>query len=215
MTNHSDIEFNEEELKEILRFEKKIKQIFFKDTKVVICSAEDSILKLAIEINSNFDLPEVISLAKMAFLKKNKQTTVFGLLVLRFQNCIHNLIETIGTPIQIEEVSFYFKNTSLIINSVENCSIAEEMEGILNAILFHFEFYSTLMGSVPNEIHIPVFEGVGTKKLFNLAESAIPPSHTSHYTKYWGLYFDRLKKPLIYNLDRKHIIPGDLDVSLE
>lgn len=215
MTNHSNIEFNEEELKEILGFEKKLKEIFFTDTKVVICQSEDSILQLAIEINSNFGLPEVVLLAKMAFLKKNKQTTVFGLLVFRFQNCIRKLSESIGTPIHIDEVSFYFKNTSIIINSVEYDSIAEEMEGILNDILFHFEFYSTLMGSVPNEIHIPVFEGVGTKKLFNLTESAILSSHTSHYSKYWGLYFDHLNKPLIYNLDRTHIIPGDLDVSLE
>jgi hypothetical protein len=214
MTNHSNIKLEEEVLNEILTFEKNLGRIFFTDTKVVICPSNDPIIKLAIEIDSNFSLPEIVSLVKMT-LKQDKQSSNVSLLILKFKNCIYNLTKSIETSIDIEEVAFYFKNTSIIINSIEYKSIVEEMEGILNALLYHFEFYSTLMGSVPNEIHIPVFEDANTKKLLNLTELVKLPSFTSPYSKFWGLYFDSLEKPLIYNLNRTNIIPGDLDVSLE
>lgn len=214
MTNHSNIKLNEASIKEILAFEKSLETIFFTDTKVVICSSKDPILKLAIEIDSHFSLPEIISLVKMA-LKKDKQSANFSMIILRFQNCIHNLKNSLDTALDIEEVSLYFKNTSIIINAIKYNSIVEGIEDILNDILYHFEFYSMLMGSVPNEIHIPVSEDINAKKLLNSTALVKLPTYKSPYSQFWGLYFDFLEKPLIYNLSRTNIIPGDLDVSID
>jgi hypothetical protein len=214
MTDHSNIRIEEEVLNEILTFEKNLERIFFTETKVVICPSNEPYIELAIEIDSNFSLPEIVSLVKMT-LKKGKHYSNISLMILRFKNCINNLNKSISTPVDIKEVSFYFKNTSIIISSIDYQSIVQEIENILNAILYHFEFYSTLMGSVPNEIHIPVFEDPNSKKLLNLTEIVNLPSYISPYSKFWGLYFDSLEKPLIYNLNRTNIIPGDLDVSLE
>ena len=67
MTNHSNILLDQNELDIILAFEKNLENIFSTETKVAICPSEEDFVSLAIEIDSDFSLSEVISLLKMPF----------------------------------------------------------------------------------------------------------------------------------------------------
>jgi len=214
MTNHSNIFLDQNELDIILAFEENLENIFSTDTKVVICPSEEEFVSLAIEIEINFSLSEVISLLKMPFDIAFRKNTLKKSILL-FQNAVHNLNQIMTNAFDLQEVSIYFKNTSVSIHSVERNSIVEELEFIISAIIHHFEHYSTLMGQVPNEIHIPVIEDINTNELFNKNKTVKPINLRSPYSLFWGLYFDSITQPLIYNLDRTTITPGDLDLYFD
>lgn len=214
MTNHSKITLAQNELEIILEFERNLELIFSTDIKVVICPSADGLVNLAIEVDSSFSLPEIISLIRMPF-EDSGQKVNLSKPILLFQNEMYALNQALTPAFDIEEVSLYFKNTSITIYAVEQNSIIEEFEYIVQAIIHHYDYYSTLMGQVPNEIHIPVLEDNTTEELFNKSNAVKPPQYSSHYAKYWGLYFDSLDKPLIYNLRRTNITPGDLDLCFD
>lgn len=214
MTNHSKITLAQSELLTILDFEKNLERILATDVKVVVCPPSDGLVNLAIEIDCYFSLPEIISLIRMPFEDSGQKVTI-SKPILQFQNELYSLNQALTPTFDIEEVSIYFKNNSITIYSVEQNSIIEEFEYIIQAIIHHYDYYSTLMGQVPNEIHIPVFEDNTTQQFFTKSNSIRPPKFDSHYSKYWALYFDSLDKPLIYNLSKTNITPGDLDLCFD
>lgn len=209
MTNYSKITLAQSELEIILDFERNLEQIFSTDIKVVICPPSDGLVNLAIEVDCSLSLPEIISLIRMPFDDSDQKVNI-SKPILQFQNALYGLNQALTPTFDFEEVSIYFKNTSITIYSVEQNSIVEEFEYIVQALLHHYEYYSTIMGQAPNEIHIPVLEDTTTKKLFTKNNSVRPQKYDSPYSKYWGLYFDSLDKPLIYNLSKTNITPGDL-----
>lgn len=214
MTNHTNILLDQNELDIILEFEKNLEQLFAVETKVVIYPSDDNIVQLAIEIDSNFSLSEMISLFKMPFDYKFRKANLSKIILL-FQTAVHKLNHSLVSTIDIEEISVYFKNTSITILAIHRNSILEELEYIVHSVINHYEHYSTIMGQVPNEIHIPVLEDTTTKELLNQNNPAKPVSFKSPYARYWGLYFDSINTPLIYNLERTNITPGDLDLYLD
>ncbi len=214
MTNHSNILLDQNELDIILEFEKNLENIFSTETKVAICPSEEDFVSLAIEIDSDFSLSEVISLLKMPFDHKFRSANL-NKTILLFQNAAYNLNQSLETRFDIEEISIYFKNTSITIHAVSRNSILTELEYIVKSIIDHYKYYATLMGQIPNEIHIPVIEDDAAKVLLNKNNSVKPIDFKSPYSQFWGLYFDSMNQPLIYNLDRTNIMPGDLDLYIE
>lgn len=214
MTNHSNILLDQNEIDIISAFENNLENIFSTGTKVIVYPSEEDFVSLAIEIDSNFSLSEIISLSKMPFNYKYKTTKLSKTAIL-FQNAIYNLNESMATVFDIKEISIHFKNTSIHIHSIERNSILEELEFVIKDLIYHFEYYSTIMDQVPNEIHIPVIEDAITKKLFDKNNHEKRIEFKSPYSKFWGLYFDSMNEPLIYNLEKNNIIPGDLDLDLD
>jgi hypothetical protein len=214
MTNYSNIKLEQSELDTISTFEQNLENIFITDTNVAICSSEDNLIGLVIEIDSTFILSEVFSLLKLN-LNDSYQKINSSKAILLFKNAFYTLNQSLNGNADIDELSIYFKDTSIIINSINRNSIIEEIGDIIYAVIQHHKHYSTLMGLMPNEIHIPVIEDPTTKKLFNKSEAVITPNYQSPYLQYWGMYFDSYDKPLIYNLNRTNITPGDLDLSFD
>lgn len=214
MTDHSNILLDQNEFDIILEFEKKLEHIFSSETRVVIFPSENNITRLAIEIESNFSLSEIISLLKMPFGGENRAASLSKTILL-FQNTMFGLHKSLAVTIDIEEISLYFKNTSITIQSIHRNSIMEELEYIIKAVIHHYQYYSTIMGQLPNEIHIPVIEDNTTKELLNKNHSIKPINLKSPYSRFWGLYFDAINEPIIYNLDRTNITPGDLDIYID
>ncbi|MFK7814162.1 MAG: hypothetical protein AB8B59_16815 [Maribacter sp.] len=214
MTNHSNILLDQSEIDKILEFEKKLENIFSADTKVVICPSEDDFVNLVIAIDPKFKLSEIITLIKMSSdsIERNGK---LKRLILLFQNAIFEMNRHLTATFNIEEISIYFKNTTITIHSIERNSIIEEFEFIVKAIIHHYKYYSTLMGQIPIEINIPVIEDNAIKELFSTNNSLRPLDFKTPYAKYWGLYFDDFDKPMIYNLERTNITPGDLDLFIE
>ena len=211
MTNHPKTKLDQSQLDVISDFEKNLEGIFFTDTRVIISPLDDALIGLAIEVHSNFSLSEIISLLKMSFDTKYRAAYLHKVILL-FQNSAYTLNQSLITSFDIEEISMYFKNTSITIHSIGRNSLMEELEHIIYSIVHHYDHYSTLMGQMPNEIHIPVIEDPAAKELFNKNNSVRPPVYKSPYFEFWGLYFDSLDKPLIYNLNKTIIIPGNLDL---
>lgn len=214
MTNYSQTNFDQEELDLIADFEQKLENIFFTETKIAVKPPKDGLISIVIEIDSHFSLSEIISLLKMPFDERYRMSDLKKT-IYRFKNAVYQLNETLQLTSDIQEFSIYFRDTAITINAVSNSSIMNEIDDVIHSLIRHYKYYSTLIGAIPNAIHIPVFEDPSTKRLFNIENLGDMPSYSSPYAQYWGFYYDFLDKPLIYNLSRTNIMPGDLDISLE
>ncbi len=214
MTNRSNFQLDQSELDIISTFELQLEQIFLTDTSVVISKSDNNLINLVIEVDAQFVLHEVMALLNVRSDLTYQQSGLNKML-LRFKNAFFTLNQTLYGIADIEELSLYFKDTSIVINSISQNSIIDEIDDIAKAVLKHHKYLSTLMGLLPSEIHIPVFEDTVTKELFNKNEKIVPINYKSAYLQYWGVYFDSYDKPLVYNLKRTNIMPGDLDLSFD
>ncbi len=214
MTNHSKICLDQNELDIILTFEKELEQIFLTDTNIIILGSTDNLIRITIEIDSNFILLEMMSLLKMQKENMNYKS-ILSKTILRFKNAFYLLNKSLNSNVNIEELSIYLKKTSIVISSIDRNSIIEEIEDIVFAIIKHHQHFSTLMGIAPNEIHIPVIEDPVTKKLFDKEIATVPSLYQSAFLQFWGIYFDSHDQPFIYSLNRTSILPGDLDLSFD
>lgn len=212
MTNHSNTILDPNELKVISIFETKLEHIFSCETNVIISPQGGDLLNLIIEIRPNYSLPEIIALFRLR--NYSNHWTALNSLILKFKNEVLALSQQLAEEYDIEEVYIALKNTSIAIASIYKNSIVDEIIFIIYSIIQHFDNYANV-GAVPSAIHIPVFEDLTTKKFFGEDHNVSPNFFDSPYSKFWGLYFDHLKKPIIYDLSRSCIIPGEIDLNLE
>lgn len=211
MSNNLHTLLDSNELKVISIFEKKLEYIFSCETNVIISPTRGDLLNLIIEIRPNFSLPEMIALFRLSSYSKN--WTALNSVILKFKNEVLALSQQLEDEYDIEEVFIDFKNTSIAIASIYKNSIVEEIIFIAYSIIQHFDNYANV-GAVPSAIHIPIFEDLTIKGFFGEENKVNPSFFDSPYSKFWGLYFDHLKKPIIYDLTRSCIIPGDIDLNL-
>ncbi|MGF1559958.1 MAG: hypothetical protein ACFCUL_12790 [Flavobacteriaceae bacterium] len=215
MTNESIIKLGENEIDKLRGFEKSLGRFFFADCKVLISPSCDEIVCLNIHMSSDFSLPEAISLLLMPYVKDYRQTN-FTQSLLCFKKMITKLKNNFDMPVDITELAIYFQNTDVIIHRINENSIIEEIREILSTLICHFDHYANSMGEIPFEIHIPVIEDPTYKKCTTVLDtSKILPVYESPYFKYWGLYFNSLRKPVIYDLNNTSIIQGGLDLSFD
>lgn len=212
MTKYSDTLLDPNELKVISIFEKKLEHIFSCDTKVIVSPYGGDQLNLIIEIHPNFSLAEIIALFRLR--NYSNHWTALNSLILKFKNEVLALRPQLADDFDIEEVYIALKNTSIAISSIYKNSIVDEIIFIMYSIIQHFDNYANV-GAVPSAIHIPIFEDLTIKEFFGEDQNVSPTFFDSPYSKFWGLYFDHLKKPIIYDLTRSCIIPGEIDLNLD
>lgn len=208
MAKQSNVFLDSNELEVIAIFEKRLESIFFCETKVLLISCDSEILNLNIEISPNFSLTELLSLLKLANFSNH--WTALNSLILNFKNEVSDLSKELSNEFDIEEIYISLKNTSITISSINKNSIVDEIIFIVYSIVQHFDNYSGI-GTVPSAIHIPIFEDLTLAK----GNSRLHTYIDSPYSKYWGLYFDHLEKPMIYDLTRSCIISGDIDLNMD
>lgn len=106
--------------------------------------------------------------------------------------------------IDILEMSFHFKETSIVVTRLYHQSIAEQIGKVLYKIGCHFVYFTKGLTEMPYEIFVPVFEDT----MFGKA----PEQQQSGYFDYWGLYFDEAQqhKAMIYSLEKRKLQEEDL-----
>ncbi|MEO2052859.1 MAG: hypothetical protein ABGX00_13965 [Allomuricauda sp.] len=106
--------------------------------------------------------------------------------------------------IDILEMSFHFKETSIVVSRLYQKSIPEQIGDILYQIGHHFVYFTKGLTEMPYEIFVPVFEDT----MFGKA----PEQQQSGYFDYWGLYFDEAQqhKAMIYSLEKRKLQEEDL-----
>ncbi|MBT8204452.1 MAG: hypothetical protein KJO20_03680 [Eudoraea sp.] len=110
--------------------------------------------------------------------------------------------------IEIEELNFQLKDSTLVIKRIFPQSIEKELHQILEALVKHYIHFTKGLNKAVYEIFIPVFEEEFTKKLPKADTD--PEILRQTYLRYWGLYFDSEEDAVIYDLSRRSFISGDL-----
>ncbi len=112
--------------------------------------------------------------------------------------------------IDIEELSFYLNDTSVIVNKIYEDSILEQLERILKKLASHQFHLTKGMTEVPYEIFVPVFEEIFLDEEAILQERKAGYNSKLDYFKFWGLYFYSEEDAVIYDVKKKAIISGNL-----
>ncbi|MEZ4808744.1 MAG: hypothetical protein R2819_00175 [Allomuricauda sp.] len=106
--------------------------------------------------------------------------------------------------IDIAETSLHFKDTSIIIAKLYDCSIAEHIGSIISKASEHFVYITKGLTEMPYEIFVPVFEDK-KPNAFDLE------TDQKNYFHYWGLYFenDMQHDVIVYNLNTRQLRKED------
>lgn len=185
-------------------FQKSLEKYFFSNVTVRNCSSQKSSVQLAIELDCNLSLVEIL----FHFNKGNWGNFREG--KFSFEHLIQNLVEVNVLAVDVEEFTLFLKDTTLVINKIYDKSIPGQLHHIFSEIGKHYVHFSKGLTETPYEIYIPVFEeerGTGNDTLRNIEAG----NHTKKdYYKYWGLYCDSEEDAVIYDLKNSKIEEGDL-----
>jgi len=203
----SSIDFNNEVL--ILgldSLEKNLERAYFSNVSIRKIYRESTTAKLVLDVNCNFKLVEMIY---------HHNIEIWGDFSC-FTTSLSSIINEINTlneiAIEIEEMTFNFNDTSVIIHEIYKNSIVEQLDNILNNIATNFTSFSKgFSDEMPYEIYIPVLEDdlIQNKWAQNPDYYTIE-NKSSDYSKYWALYFYSQSEAEIYDVQQNSLTPGNL-----
>ncbi|MEJ1222127.1 hypothetical protein [Sediminicola sp. 1XM1-17] len=191
-------------------FEKSLAKYFFSEVDVNVHSSNELEANLNIEFQNNLNLGEVLY-----FLNTHTWEHEEDQLIMRninpFLKALQTLKQQNSISIDIEEISILLKDTSIVIKKIYSQSIPAQLENILEEITNHHYKLTRNSQEVPFEMYIPVFEegplepNSNLEDIRNSNQSAI-----NDYFGFWGLYFDSEEDAVIYDLENKSMVYGDL-----
>ncbi|NKI25919.1 hypothetical protein HCG49_05035 [Arenibacter sp. 6A1] len=199
-----------EHIKGLDTFKRQLEKYFFSDFNIHNYGTPHSAAKLVIEIECNFSLSE--ALHHLMLRNRNSEGTAINSkeITFYFSWVLKKLKQANNFPIDISEITVFFEDTTLLISKIYDQSIPEQLDEIFNKLIEHSTYYTNGGTVVPFEIFIPVFED---KTAFEYISSEKISSKTSKdYYKYWGIYGERSEECVVYNLETKSIIIGDINV---
>ncbi|GAB5474361.1 MAG: hypothetical protein Mars2KO_24600 [Maribacter sp.] len=186
-------------------FKKDLEKYFFSQVAIHECIEDSESAKLVLEISCNFGITEMLHHLNIGTWGN------FNSPDLNFSELLETLKESNDFDIEIEELSFFMKDTSIIINKIYDESIPEQLEAILQSLSENFVHFTKGVTEIPYEIYVPIFEESLIENDMTLMKNIIYGNHDiQDYFKYWGLYFYSDDGALIYDLKNTAIISGDL-----
>ncbi len=194
----------------LVEFRKSLEKDYFSNVAVRNCSADNIRENLVIEMDCNFKLVEILSHLQKGtwggtFPAPNSWSKSSP-----FSKALERLNELNNRRIDVEELSVFLKDSSIIIKNIYENSIEEQLGQILQTIAEHYVYFTKKLSETPYEIYIPVFEEDLFENDTKLKNIRTGNNSKKDYFEYWGLYFDSEKDALIYDLKNKSIIFGDL-----
>ncbi|CAM3492626.1 hypothetical protein ZORO111903_17840 [Zobellia roscoffensis] len=186
-------------------FANSLEKLFFAEVTILNCTNLDAKTNLAIELNCN------ISLVEMLFHFNKGTWGNFKPGRTSFIKLLNNLVEESGFSVDIEEFTFFLKDTAIVINKIYDNSIPEQLDIIIAEICKHYVHFSKGLTETPYEIYVPVFEEENNEKNEILIQNIEADNNTKKdYFQYWGLYFESEDDAVIYDLKSSTIEHGDL-----
>ncbi len=194
------------ELEGLYSFKKNLEKYFFATVTIRNCSPETTSVKLVLELKCNFSLSEVLDHFDRDSWGNFKSNTH------SFEGLLQQLKDDNDLYIEVEEFSVFLKDTALIINRIYNQSVTEQLEGVFKKISDHYLFYTKGLYDIPYEIHIPVFEDKVMENDTTLMNIKSGNTCKQDYYSFWGLYFYSGDEAIIYDLQNRALISGDLEM---
>ncbi|WP_116769231.1 hypothetical protein [Maribacter litoralis] len=195
--------------KEIIGIDDFLKSLdfhYFSDVKLNNKHITFNSISLVLEISCNLDLLELLAhfnTDRWGYNGKEKSPLEQALEILDLQNKYH---------IDIEELTFFLNDTSVVIKRIYDRSIATQLNDILKQIAFNYVFLTRGLTQKPYEIFVPIFEDTIQHMDGNEEELNIAPKS---YSEFWGIYLDKDDEASIYDVNKNTYVSGDLEFLSE
>ncbi len=191
-------------------FKRSLERDYFSELSISNCSSDKNIGSLVIEMNCNIELVELLfhyQKGTWGGVSKREGTKTR---TNAFASVLAKLNELNSLPIDIEELSIFLNDSSIIIKRIYDQSIGEQFGAIINSVAENYVHITKGLTESPYEIYIPVFEE-NTWENHNLLSNIKSAKNSSRdYFSFWGIYFDSAEDAVIYDLSNKSFISGDL-----
>lgn len=202
--NYSPVGFNRKvEIKGLDCFTKTLEKHFFSKVTVRNFSNILAETNLIIEVDCNFGLIEML---------EHFNKDIWGNFASKehsFNGALQKLRDKNNIEIEVEEFSIFLKNTSIIINKIQNQKISEQLENILFEMNSHFLYFTKGLYEIPYEIYLPVFED---HRDHISMDPTLETNTSQDYISFWGLYFYSKDDAVVYDLKNQTIIEGNLQM---
>lgn len=188
-------------------FKKNLEKHFFSQVTVRNYSPTHNSVSLVVELDCNFGLIEALH-----HFEKNTWGN-FESHRNSFSGALNHLKERNSVKIDVEELSIFLQDTSIILNRIYDQSISEQLQNIFSKINEHVIYFTKGLTEIPNEIYIPVFEdNVMENSDIQLMNSNSGKKSEQSYFSFWGLYHFSEEDAVVYDVDNQLIIRGNLQM---
>lgn len=184
-------------------FAKNLEKHFFSKVIVRNISTLPAQINLVIELTCNLALSEALSHFKKeiwgSFASKKHS----------FSSELRQLKDLNNIAIEVEELSVFLNDTSVIITSIYSQSIPEHLEGIFNKLESSSLHFMKRPTEIPFEIYVPVYEDNDiTYKNETVIEIESYRTAAQDYFSYWGMYFYTEDDAMVFDLKNQTLIEG-------
>tara|TARA_R110002153_G_scaffold62211_2_gene167354 strand:+ start:308 stop:946 length:639 start_codon:yes stop_codon:yes gene_type:complete len=163
-------------------------------------------ISLVVEVTCNLDLLELLAhfnTGRWGSNGKEESPLQHALDILDLQNQYH---------IDIEELTFFLNDTSIVIKRIYDKSIPSQLNDILKQIAFNYVFLTRGLTQKPYEIFVPIFEDIIENIDANEDQLNMVPKS---YSEFWGIYLDKDDEASIYDVKKNTYVSGDLEFLSE
>jgi hypothetical protein len=195
--------------KEIIGIDEFLKSLefhYFSNIKLKRKSCTLNSVHLVLEVNCNIDLLELFTnfnTGRWGTSSKNVSPLQYYLEILNSRN---------NCNIDIEELTIFLNDTSIVIKRIYDKSIATQLNDILKQIAYNYVFLTRGLTQKPYEIFVPIFEDSLDNNEFEEDQTNILPKS---YSEFWGIYLDKEEEASIFDIQRNTYITGDLEFLSE
>lgn len=192
-----------EKLKELEQFRAGLEEVFYSEIAVTANTSDYNKQNLVLEIDCNYGLMETLYLFNN---ETGKQKNAYP-----FISLLTELQRRNDVQIDIEELTLFFKDTTIIINRIYPQSIPDHLGNLMTLLYHHRMHYTKCFTEIPYEIYLPVIE-----QKHDFTEVSLQDIRTRKnrddldYFNYLGLYFESEKEGNIYDLKHRCMADGSL-----
>jgi hypothetical protein len=194
------------EITGIDEFLKSLEFHYFSNIKLKRKSCTLNSVHLVLEVNCNIELLELFTnfnTGRWGTSSKNGSPLQCNLEILNSRN---------NCNIDIEELTIFLNDTSIVIKRIYDNSIASQFNDILKQIACNYIFLTKGLTQKPYEIFVPIFEDSIDNLEFDDNQSNILPKS---YSEYWGIYLDKEDEASIFDVQRNTYVTGYLEFLSE
>ncbi len=200
-----DIELdNNPQINGLEQFKRQLEKAYFSEVQVRDCCSDSTSCSLIIELGCSLHLHEAVQMLDQkdwGMYRHGKTALQDAVAILQLQNEL---------DINIEEVSIFLKDTSIIIKRIYPKSVEEQLCTLLGKIADHYHDITKASLETPYEIYIPVFEEDIMENDIQLEAIETANNQLTDYFSYWALYFESDEEAVIYELSKRQMIGGEL-----
>jgi hypothetical protein len=188
---------------------KSLERYYFSEVSLRSYTSSDGTLEMTIDMNCQMELLEVLEF-------HNKSRWGFNSAgISPLKESFDILTEQNNIKLDIEELTLFLNDTSIIIEKIHYRSIPELLDEIIYEIANHYVYLTKGFTEKPYEIFIPVFEDNVSHNTTNSGALIENKQKTpKSYFEFWGVYLESEHDAFIYDLNINTYISADLELYM-